>query len=204
MYVKLYLPGIITDLIVQFLYLPEFCVQRCLIRSSIIAFAVFLGESVPRFDLVMGLVGSTLTGPLMFIFPPLFFLKLCYMKSNIKELNSNNNSVNSQNVRNGSTQNGDCKQNGGSSFPLIFTNALETKYKTFSYNEIDSKDVDEYNIQWYDVVLAIVVMLMGMGATIVATYSSWSDTISYATFSPPCLVNATIAARSFLTVNQPT
>ncbi|KAL0811835.1 hypothetical protein ABMA28_009263 [Loxostege sticticalis] len=182
----------------------QFCVQRCLIRSSIIAFAVFLGESVPRFDLVMGLVGSTLTGPLMFIFPPLFFLKLCYMKSNIKELNSNNNSVNSQNVRNGGTQNGDCKQNGGSSFPLIFTNALETKYKTFSYNEIDSKDVDEYNIQWYDVVLAIIVMLMGMGATIVATYSSWSDTISYATFSPPCLVNATIAARSFLTVYQPT
>ncbi|CAG5055406.1 unnamed protein product [Parnassius apollo] len=62
--------------------LQGFCLQRCLLRSSIVALAVFLGESVPRFDLVMGLVGSTLTGPLMFIFPPLFFIKLCYLKSN--------------------------------------------------------------------------------------------------------------------------
>ncbi|XP_028166560.1 probable sodium-coupled neutral amino acid transporter 6 [Ostrinia furnacalis] len=185
----------------DFLKIPkEFCVQRCLIRSSIIALAVFLGESVPRFDLVMGLVGSTLTGPLMFIFPPLFFLKLCYMKSNIKEFSAKNNSVND--FSNGVAQNGDYAQNGGS-FPLIFTNALETTYKTFSY-EVGNKEVEDYTIQWYDVLLAIVVMLMGMAATIVATYSSWSDTITYATFSPPCLVNATIAARSFLTVTQPT
>lgn len=166
--------------------------QRCLIRSSIIALAVFLAESVPRFDLVMGLVGSTLTGPLMFIFPPLFFLKLCYMKSHIKDVFTNNNAV-----RNG-FQNGGSNAQNGADFPLIFSDALETKYKTFSYEEIGSKEVDEYDIQWYDIVLAVVVMLMGVGATVVATYSSWSDTISYATFSPPCLVNATIAARSFL------
>ncbi|CAG9793026.1 unnamed protein product [Diatraea saccharalis] len=155
----------------------EFCMRRCLVRSGIVALAVFLAESVPRFDLVMGLVGSTLTGPLMFIFPPLFFLKLCYMKSQIK-----NGSNNNQN---------------GANYPLIFEDALETKYKTFSYSRIGG-DLDAYNIKWYDLVLAVLVMTMGVTATLVATYSSWSDTISFATYSPPCLVNATIAARSFL------
>lgn len=164
-------------------------------RSGIIALAVFLGESVPRFDLVMGLVGSTLTGPLMFIFPPLFFLKLCYMKSHNKDVFANNNFAK---CYNGFQNGGTVTQNGGSNYPLIFSDALETTYKTFSYNEINNKEVDEYNIKWYDVILAVVVMLMGVIATIVATYSSWSDTISFATFSPPCLVNATIAARSFL------
>ncbi|RVE45114.1 hypothetical protein evm_010223 [Chilo suppressalis] len=174
----------------------EFCMRRCLLRSGIVALAVFLAESVPRFDLVMGLVGSTLTGPLMFIFPPLFFLKLCYMKSQINYGSQANNNLSSGALS--TTQNG-ARRNGGNDFPLIFENALisETKYKTFSYSKIN-EDVDEYNIQWYDVLLAVLVMLMGISATLVATYSSWSDTISYATFSPPCLVNATIAARSFL------
>ncbi|KOB71531.1 Vesicular inhibitory amino acid transporter [Operophtera brumata] len=103
--------------------------------------------SVPRFDLVMGLVGSTLTGPLMFIFPPIFFLKLCYLKSQMK-----------------------------------------------FYGDTD----DDYNIKWYDVVLSLIVITMGVAATVVATYSSWANSINYATYSPPCLVNATLAARSFL------
>lgn len=37
---------------------------------------VVLGEAVPRFDLVMGLIGGSLTGPLMFILPPLFYARL--------------------------------------------------------------------------------------------------------------------------------
>ncbi|KAL4708645.1 hypothetical protein ACJJTC_008171 [Scirpophaga incertulas] len=170
----------------------DFCLRRCLLRSGIVALAVFLGESVPRFDLVMGLVGSTLTGPLMFIFPPFFFLKLCYMKSRLteKDLLSNNNfSTNRNGVRNGRSQD-------GGYLPLIFENAIETEYKTFSYNKIEA--LDEYNIKWYDVLLAVLVMAMGLAATLVATYYSWADTIAYATFSPPCLVNATVAARSFL------
>ncbi|XP_063388126.1 probable sodium-coupled neutral amino acid transporter 6 [Cydia fagiglandana] len=164
------------------LHIPrDFSCQRCLLRSSIVALAVFLGESVPRFDLVMGLVGSTLTGPLMFIFPPLFFLKLCHAKSNLKILKQN-----------GGNKNGD-------SFPLIIHNALETQYKTFveTHDEFYSK-MEQYKIKWYDIFLAILVMSMGLVATVVSTYSSWSDAVSSATFSTPCLYNATAAARSFL------
>lgn len=165
-------------------------------RSSIVALAVFLGESVPRFDLVMGLVGSTLTGPLMFIFPPLFFLKLCYLKSiNIKQEFSMSYKPKT------SVSERERLQDGVdlSKLPLVSTESLPHKYQTFgSYEEIYRSYVDEYNVKWYDVLLASLVMLLGMTATVVATYSSWSDAISSATFSPPCLLNATAAARSFI------
>jgi len=38
--------------------------------------AVTIGEAVPRFDLLMGLIGALLTGPLMFLLPPLFYIKI--------------------------------------------------------------------------------------------------------------------------------
>ncbi|XP_059055762.1 proton-coupled amino acid transporter 2-like [Achroia grisella] len=210
----------------------DFSLQRCLLRSGIVGLAVFLGESVPRFDLVMGLVGSTLTGPLMFVFPPLFFLKLCYMKTKMSEKkkkaslsyqNLKQNGINNDahgikhksswtfntdiiiknNVQNDALnykQNGDSngKQNGGlSNFEPILDS--HTKYKTFSnYTEIGSNNNYECKVTWYDVVFASTVMLIGVTTSIVATFSNWSDSINYATFSPPCLVNATVAARSFI------
>ncbi|KAK3926752.1 Amino acid transporter AVT1B [Frankliniella fusca] len=54
----------------------EFSWRRCALRSSLVAVMVLLGEAVPRFDLVMGLIGGSLTGPLMFILPPLFYARL--------------------------------------------------------------------------------------------------------------------------------
>lgn len=181
----------------------DFCIKRCLLRSGIVAIAVFLGETVPRFDLVMGLVGSTLTGPLMFVFPPLFFLRLCYIKSVIDSKNTSK--VNGK--YNGTQLKGDKSnsQNGRMSFPLILKDAFQTKYKTFTSNYIiiDSSTQDSYPIKWYDILLAVIVMSMGIGATIVATYTSWSNSIAYAEFSPPCLINATIAARSFIHSSAP-
>uniref|UniRef100_A0A1B0GJI0 Putative amino acid transporter n=1 Tax=Lutzomyia longipalpis TaxID=7200 RepID=A0A1B0GJI0_LUTLO len=51
----------------------DFTLKRCLIRSFLVGLAVIIGELLPRFDMVMGLIGGTLTGPLIFILPPLFF-----------------------------------------------------------------------------------------------------------------------------------
>ncbi|CAG4939069.1 unnamed protein product [Colias eurytheme] len=172
----------------------EFCLRRCLIRSSIIALAVFLGESVPRFDLVMGLIGSTLTGPLMFIFPPLFFLRLCYKKSLLtksdllpdeKIMLIDNNGFGNHNEL---------------SKPPRLCESISTKYHTFktTLKRMGTEEMDEYNVKWYDIVLAVIVMLLGILATLLATYSSWSDAIMSATFTTPCLINATAAARSFI------
>lgn len=58
------------------LYVLEFNRRRCVLRSCIVMLAVTIGEAVPRFDLLMGLVGALLTGPLMFLLPPLFYIKI--------------------------------------------------------------------------------------------------------------------------------
>ncbi|XP_058809450.1 proton-coupled amino acid transporter 3 [Phymastichus coffea] len=49
--------------------------KRCAMRSAVVALAVAVGESVPRFDVVMSLIGGTLTGPLIFVLPPLMYSK---------------------------------------------------------------------------------------------------------------------------------
>lgn len=162
---------------------------------------MFLGESVPRFDLVMGLVGSTLTGPLMFVFPPLFFLRLCYVRSKMKNFLPPR--IKQRVIRYVEIENqqlNEKRQNGDlSKLPLVI-NRVQTQYRTFTDFEDVGPDIDmnDYSIKWYDVIFAVVVMLMGISATAVATYSSWTDAVSSAEFSPPCLINATAAARSFI------
>ncbi|XP_026672769.1 amino acid transporter AVT1C isoform X2 [Ceratina calcarata] len=47
--------------------------KRCAIRSAIVFLGVAVGESVPRFDIVMALIGGSLTGPLVFVLPPLIY-----------------------------------------------------------------------------------------------------------------------------------
>ncbi|CAB3229563.1 unnamed protein product [Arctia plantaginis] len=173
----------------DYLKVPRnFCFQRCIVRSSILLLAVLLAEAVPRFDLVMGLVGSTLTGPLMFVCPPLFFLRLCYMKSQMRS-DIKGNRVRTNDATHTSTNAIDLPKN-----PLISL----TQHTTYNTFENATEIVDEYGIKWYDVALALVVMIIGMLATLLATYSSWSDSIEYASFSPPCLMNASEAARAFL------
>lgn len=54
--------------------------MRCLLRTSLIFLSVILSEIVPRFDLIMGLVGGSMMGPLMFILPPLFYARLRAME----------------------------------------------------------------------------------------------------------------------------
>lgn len=44
-------------------------------RSAIVFFGVALAESVPRFDIVMALIGGSLTGPLIFVLPPLMYAR---------------------------------------------------------------------------------------------------------------------------------
>ncbi|OXU21580.1 hypothetical protein TSAR_008263 [Trichomalopsis sarcophagae] len=53
----------------------SFSWKRCATRSAIVFLGVALGESVPRFDIVMSLIGGTLVGPLVFVLPPLMYSK---------------------------------------------------------------------------------------------------------------------------------
>ncbi|KAK1128801.1 hypothetical protein K0M31_019949 [Melipona bicolor] len=55
--------------------------KRCAMRSAIVFLGVAVGESVPRFDIVMALIGGSLTGPLVFILPPLIYSKAVTLKA---------------------------------------------------------------------------------------------------------------------------
>lgn len=49
--------------------------------------AVTIAELLPQFDLVMGIIGGTLTGPMIFILPPLFYNRLIQMERDFDEQN---------------------------------------------------------------------------------------------------------------------
>lgn len=49
-------------------------------RSAVVFLGVAVGESVPRFDIVMALIGGTLTGPLVFVLPPLMYIRARALK----------------------------------------------------------------------------------------------------------------------------
>ena len=53
--------------------LTAFGWKRVAMRSAVVFLGVAVGESVPRFDIVMSLIGGTLTGPLVFVLPPLMY-----------------------------------------------------------------------------------------------------------------------------------
>lgn len=40
----------------------KFCIKRCIIRSLLVWISVLIGEFIPKFDLIMGIIGGTLTG----------------------------------------------------------------------------------------------------------------------------------------------
>lgn len=65
----------------------DFNIKRCILRSIIIALTVTIAELLPQFDLVMGIIGGTLTGPMIFILPPLFYRKLIRMERDFDERN---------------------------------------------------------------------------------------------------------------------
>lgn len=58
----------------------EFNHRRCVIRTVLSLLAIVLAESVPRFDLVMSMIGGTLTGPIVFVLPPLFYIKMLQLR----------------------------------------------------------------------------------------------------------------------------
>ncbi|EDW67765.1 uncharacterized protein mah [Drosophila virilis] len=65
----------------NFFKLPEsLSCKRILIRSGVLALEVLVAEFVPSFDTLMDVVGGTITGPLVFILPPLLYRRIRRME----------------------------------------------------------------------------------------------------------------------------
>lgn len=65
------------------LKIPEkFNWKRCVFRSLVVVFIIFVAESVPKFGDMLALVGGSTITLLTFVFPPLFYYLLCQNKDN--------------------------------------------------------------------------------------------------------------------------
>lgn len=61
----------------EFLNIPQkFCFKRCLLRSALMCFILGVSELIPKFGLILSLIGGSTITLLTFVFPCLFYLRL--------------------------------------------------------------------------------------------------------------------------------
>ncbi|XP_005091906.3 amino acid transporter AVT3B [Aplysia californica] len=54
--------------------------HRIVSRSLMVAFVLFVAETIPKFGTLLSLIGGSTITMMAFVCPPLFYLKLCSMK----------------------------------------------------------------------------------------------------------------------------
>lgn len=57
----------------------NFNIKRCLYRTFSFAVLLFISETIPNFGSILDLVGGSTVTMLTFIFPPIFYIRLCQM-----------------------------------------------------------------------------------------------------------------------------
>ncbi|KAF7991554.1 hypothetical protein HCN44_008925 [Aphidius gifuensis] len=225
----------------------DFGWKRCAMRSAIVLLGVIVGESVPRFDIVMALIGGTLTGPLVFVLPPIMYAKAKALKEKAKKIkihhdiqsatechSSEDNVIDekahSQSIHyrfndknpdnhkcvyyaNNNNNNKDHEQDdlaGPSNFrkklkidniglvetppPPQDSNKLST-YKSVQSRPIAIAEKDTSNIDLIVDWFGYFVVFLGILITLSSTYINIKNTIRFVRFTPPCIVNASIAAH---------
>ncbi|XP_054264435.1 uncharacterized protein LOC128987555 isoform X2 [Macrosteles quadrilineatus] len=209
----------------------DFTWKRCVVRSCVILLAVLLGEAVPRFDLVMGLIGGALTGPLMFILPPLFYARLRAMQPQPTFIAANSTLV-GKGLKNNLVTLLDIHTTVDSYEDLRREAVLVEGYGTFQdpsqvphessrrpipdpphnfvvQNLLYFRDrmlglvsLDNYPaigpLTFWERMFTVCLVGFGASATVLSTFYTMRDTITYATFVPPCLVNVTLASRAVI------
>lgn len=157
-------------------------------RSLLVGLAVLIGELVPRFDLVMGVIGGTLTGPLIFILPPLFYSKFVRLEADFdREI--------MRARRNRSSLDDDSEDNAGSygTFPIGRSIGKVTQ---MGFGERCSTGARAaWNTVYSDGALALSVIVFGLAATVASTYFSAVHVSTLTEFWSPCLHNISYSFR---------
>lgn len=150
----------------------------------IIGLGVLIAEILPKFDVVMGIIGGTLTGPLIFILPPLFYRRICHMELQFDE-RKRNGSVDDLMMGN---EDGDADEinlnsmNGASSLYGTFTNELST-FTRSTTNLLTEQLIDS--------TLCACVVAFGVIATFASTYFNFVHVSNFSDFWSPCIYNIT-------------
>lgn len=140
--------------------------------------AIVIAQSVPRFDLVMSIIGGTLTGPLVFILPPLFYLKILSLKTSLEE-GLSMESVTNIVLNNGSNSN-DLLRYGGNK-------VKEDLYSSLTSVQTPSKAVFS---KYFEKGLCGLIILSSIATTVVTTYLNFSNAFfSYSNYTRPCIYN---------------
>ncbi|KAJ3658856.1 hypothetical protein Zmor_010574 [Zophobas morio] len=138
--------------------------RRCILRTTLTFLAVLIAESVPRFDLVMSLIGGTLTGPLIFILPPLFYLKMLLLESrHMKQLTTERFTV------------------------AVYTAEEESSELSMYYvNLVEKQSRLGRKI---NAVFCVVVIVFSVFCTLVTTYINVKNAVTFINFTQPCIFN---------------
>lgn len=150
-------------------------------RSILVWLAVLLGELIPKFDLVMGVIGGTLTGPLIFILPPLFYTKMLQLeRRHDKRMLENATSETDLNDTD-----------------LLLKTSTYGTMPTPSYEFRDSRVKLVMRrvraIMHSECFLAVTVIIFGIAATSTSTFYNILDIKSLDQFWSPCIQNISLS-----------
>ncbi|XP_046980111.1 amino acid transporter AVT1B [Schistocerca americana] len=151
--------------------------QRALLRTALVGLAVLAAEGVPRFDLLMGLVGGALTGPLMLLLPPLVYARLRTLQDQARRVPAPDYTATDDSV----------DETLPPSLPPV--GAAESGLLRATACRLLSLEgaSDEGPLSIWETLLVSSVVVAGIAASLAATYFSMRDSINIAPFSPPCL-----------------
>jgi solute carrier family 32 (vesicular inhibitory amino acid transporter) len=186
-----------------FQHLEDFCgapthfsYKRCLIRSGLVFLAVLIGELLPKFDLVMSLIGGTLNGTLIFIMPPLFYTKIMKMEE-VYDKNERNKQLveRSSDEEISSNVEANLKKKYSSYGALCSPVPQQSiDYKLLGVRSNKSQIVKNwFKNLWFkmqsDCILSLAVVVFGIGATLASTYYNVFQMDSFENLWSPCISN---------------
>lgn len=137
-----------------------------------------IAESVPNFDLVMSIIGGTLTSPLVFFLPPLIYVKMLFLQTKHQESLQESSFTNVL-LKKRATMNGVSKY-------IEDISGDETQIlKNLSWTSKCVRNIEKI----FCLLLAIFFLLL----TVLSTYLNWMDAeASYYNSTMPCIYNITM------------
>ncbi|CAH1989437.1 unnamed protein product [Acanthoscelides obtectus] len=148
----------------------DFNPKRCILRTTLTILAIVIAESVPRFDLVMSLIGGTLTGPLVFVLPPLIYMKMLSLQTMYEE-----------DFALGSFAN------------VVYSKVDDTTESSTTYTLLPLVISDSYRSKfgrYCEISFCCCIIISSIVFTLLTTYfNSINIVLSYSNVSKPCIYN---------------
>uniref|UniRef100_A0A4Y0BQZ2 Aa_trans domain-containing protein n=1 Tax=Anopheles funestus TaxID=62324 RepID=A0A4Y0BQZ2_ANOFN len=162
----------------------DFTIKRCIIRSTLVWLGVLIAEILPRFDLVMGIIGGTLTGPLIFILPPLFYQRMLELEKIYSQELKRSYSTESSQMSDDHLEDSDIETIGDSrrswygsigsqGSTLSMAKIRDNCNKWIELVAIRCKQICHF--MYSDCILAGSVIVFGIAATLASTYYNMFD-----------------------------